>query len=64
MNTETTRRVLTVEEAARILGISRSACYRAVHAGELPSLSLGRRLVIPRVRLLELLGEPLREGGA
>jgi excisionase family DNA binding protein len=52
-----TPRVYTVEQAAGVLAISRSAAYRAVRAGELPSLKVGRRVLIPRARLLELLGE-------
>jgi excisionase family DNA binding protein len=50
---------LTVEEAAGILGVSRGTAYEAVRSGELPSVRLGRRLLIPRARLLQLLGEPV-----
>jgi excisionase family DNA binding protein len=52
------RRTLTVREAAEILGCSVGVAYAAVRAGQLPSIRLGpRRVVIPRARLLELLGE-------
>lgn len=54
-------RTLTVEEAASVLRISRSAAYRAAARGELPVLRVGRSLRVPRWRLLELLGEA-REG--
>lgn len=47
---------ITVERAAEVLGISRRSAYRAVTTGELPSLKLGRRLVVPTPRLLEMLG--------
>jgi excisionase family DNA binding protein len=47
---------LTVEEAARLLGIGRSTAYELVHTGDIPSLRLGRRIVVPRTRLAELLG--------
>lgn len=47
---------ITVERAAEILGISRRSAYRAVATGGLPSLKLGRRLVVPTPRLLEMLG--------
>ena len=40
-------RTYTVEEAARLLGISRSHAYVCVRTGELPSLRLRRRIVIP-----------------
>jgi excisionase family DNA binding protein len=41
------RRTFTVEEAARILGISRTTAYECVRSGELPSLRFRRRVVIP-----------------
>lgn len=51
------RAVIGVEETAALLGLGRSAAYRAVRSGELPSLRLGRRTLIPVPALLELLGE-------
>jgi excisionase family DNA binding protein len=47
---------LSVEEAGELLGISRRSAYRAASTGELPVLRLGRRLLVPTARLLELLG--------
>jgi len=46
---------LTVEEVAAVLGISRGLGYEVVRSDELPSLRLGRRVVIPRRALDELL---------
>ena len=46
--------VVSVEEAAGLLGISRGLAYELVRRGELPSIRLGRRLVVPRRRLVEL----------
>jgi excisionase family DNA binding protein len=51
------RLTVTVEEAGELLGISRSLAYELVHRGELPSLRLGRRLVVPIRALEELLGQ-------
>ena len=48
----TERLALSVEEAAALLGISRDLAYGLVTRGELPSVRLGRRLVVPR-RALE-----------
>ena len=48
--------LLKVETASELLGISRSAAYRAAAAGELPTLRFGRRLYVPTARLLDLLG--------
>lgn len=52
---ETLPPTMTVAEAGELLGISRRSAYRAVERGELPALRLGRRLVIPSLKLLELL---------
>ena len=49
----------TILQAARLLGISRGSCYEAARSGELagiPVLRVGRRLLVPRAPLLELLG--------
>ena len=51
------RQTLTVEEAARLLGISRSSAYEAVRRGELPTVKIGRRYVVPRVALERLLDQ-------
>ena len=50
------RATITVEEMASILGVGRSAAYEAVRKQELPSLRIGRRLLVPVPRLLALLG--------
>ena len=46
---------LTVEQAARRLGISRSTAYECVRNGSLPSLRFRRRIVIPAVIIDRLL---------
>lgn len=48
--------LLRVEQACALLGISRSAGYRAATAGDLPILRLGRRIYVPTVQLLAMLG--------
>ena len=47
---------LSVEQAGDLLGISRRSAYRAASRGELPTLRLGRRLLVPTARLLSLIG--------
>ncbi len=49
---------ITISEAARILGISRSAAYRAAARGELPTIRIGRRLLVPTAKLFDMLGWP------
>lgn len=46
---------ISVARAAVLLGISRTAAYEAIHRKEIPSLSFGRRLVIPTAPLLAML---------
>jgi excisionase family DNA binding protein len=41
------RRTLDVEEVGRMLGISRNLAYAAVKAGTIPSLKIGKRVVVP-----------------
>jgi excisionase family DNA binding protein len=47
--------VLTVEEAARLLRIGRGTAYEAVRTGDIPSVRVGRRVLVPRHALLSLL---------
>jgi excisionase family DNA binding protein len=57
------RRVtITVEEAASLLGIGRSAAYDAARRGQLPTRRLGRRLLVPVPALLDWLGAPGQSG--
>ena len=48
--------LLSVEQACELLGLSRSAGYRAAAAGHIPTIRWGYRLYVPTGRLLELLG--------
>ena len=48
------RLTLTVEEAAALLGISRNLAYELVAAGRIPSIRLGRRVLVPRRALHHL----------
>jgi excisionase family DNA binding protein len=38
---------ISVEHAAELLGVSRSAAYRAAKAGQLVTFRVGRRLLVP-----------------
>ena len=46
------RPTLTVAEAATLLGVSRWLVQQQVSCGVLPAVRLGRRILIPRARLL------------
>jgi excisionase family DNA binding protein len=55
------RKTVTVDIAAKILGISRSFAYEAARRGEIPTIKIGRRLLVPRAaldRLFEQFSKP------
>lgn len=54
------RLVSIVEEVAQLLGISRSFAYEAVQRGEIPSMRIGRRILVPKVALERFLS--MRDG--
>ena len=47
----------TVAEVCKVLGIGRAAAYEAVRTARIPSIRLGRRVVIPRAAIAKMLGE-------
>ena len=49
--------VLTVEEAATVLKIGRSAAYEAIRTGSIPHVRIGKLIRIPRAALMEWLGQ-------
>jgi excisionase family DNA binding protein len=49
------RRTLTVEEAGRTLGLGRGAAYAAAKRGELPTIRIGRKLLVPVDQLERML---------
>jgi excisionase family DNA binding protein len=49
------RRTVTVEQAGRILGISRGAAYQHANDGTIPVIRLGKRLLVPKAALDKLL---------
>lgn len=49
------RLTLTVDEAAQVLGIGRNQAYAAVRDGSIPSIRIGKRIVVPRAALDRML---------
>ena len=47
--------LIPIPKAAKLLGISRSAAYRCVACGDLPTRLLGGRLYVVTAKLRELL---------
>jgi excisionase family DNA binding protein len=52
-------RTLTVTEAAKALGVSRNKAYEAAKRGEIPTVRIGKRWLVPKAAL-----ERLLRGGA
>lgn len=55
MDSHETALTLTIEQAARYLGIGRGLAYQLARQGEIPTLRLGRRLVVPKPALERML---------
>lgn len=54
--TDIARATVTVEEAAKRLGIGRNQGYEGVHRGDIPSIKIGKRILVPVAALNRLLG--------
>ena len=52
------RQTFTVPEVAKVLGIGRSAAYEAARTGQIPTIKIGKRILVPRVALERLLEQP------
>lgn len=51
---------MTIEEAARELGVSRNTAYECAKTGQIPTVRLGRRLLVPRAALERMLDVQVR----
>lgn len=49
------RATISVPEAGEVLGIGREAAYNAARRGDLPTIRIGRRLLVPTEALLDML---------
>lgn len=47
--------VYSVKEVAGILNLSRNSVYSACLSGEIPCLRIGKRILIPKIRLEQIL---------
>ena len=48
---------ITVDECAKLLGISRGLCFQMVHEGKIPHLRFNKRILIPKWAIEDLLGK-------
>lgn len=51
--------MLSVTEVARFLGISRTNAYELIHTEGFPKIQLGKRIVIPKDKLLVWLNDQM-----
>ena len=49
--------VLTAVETARLLRIGRGTVYEYIRCGSIPSIRIGRRILVPRAALERMLSE-------
>jgi excisionase family DNA binding protein len=49
------KKTLSIPEVGKVLGIGRSAAYEAARSGQLPTIRIGRRILVPLVALERLL---------
>jgi excisionase family DNA binding protein len=52
---DTDRATHSIDEAARIIGISRTAAFQAAHRGEIPVVRFGRRMLVPKQALARMM---------
>ena len=52
--------IFTVQEVAELLGLSRTLAYAAIESGEIPSVRIGRRIVVPRAAINRMLAAQMK----
>ena len=55
---EAERKTLTIPEAAQALGIGRNQGYEAAKRGEIPTIKIGKRILVPVAALERMLQGP------
>lgn len=45
--------MLSVIQVAEVLGISKTSAYELVHSDDFPSITIGKRLIIPKDKFIE-----------
>lgn len=61
MNKIVERETLTVKEAAVLFGIGRNQVYEAVKKGKIPSIRFGRKILLPRIQIAQMLQSTITE---
>ena len=58
VNSDIRRLTFSVDEVSQLLGLSRSAVYERIARGDIPAKRFGRRILVVRAAIDELLGHP------
>lgn len=45
--------MLSVIQVAEVLGISKTSAYELVHSDSFPSITIGKRLIVPKDKFIE-----------
>lgn len=45
--------LVSVRDAATLLGVGRDATYRLIHEGQIRTIRIGRKILVPRSELVE-----------
>lgn len=54
--------MLNADQVAQTLGISRAGAYQLMHSKGFPTVRIGRRMVVPKERLLKWIEDRLQDG--
>jgi excisionase family DNA binding protein len=54
--------VLTPIEVAKLLRIGRGTAYEQIRCGTIPSIRMGRRILVPRAALMQMLEMAKNDG--
>ena len=49
------RRTISITEAAKVLGVGRNQAYEAARRGEIPTIKIGKRFLVPLAVLERML---------
>ena len=52
-----TKRTYSIPKTAKELGIGRSAAYEAARTGEIPTIKIGKRILVPVAALERMLAQ-------
>lgn len=50
--------VVTVDDLTKMLGIGRNTAYRLVNEGEIKTLRIGRKILIPKCNIVNFINSP------